>query len=66
MAEVITLARPYAQALYSLAKETDTLDVWSEALGFLKSVTNDPTFQETVSAPDIQLTDVEELSLIHI
>ena len=63
MAEVITLARPYAQALYSLAKETDTLDVWSEALGFLKSVTNDPTFQETVSAPDIQLTDVEELFL---
>lgn len=63
MAEVITLARPYAQALYSLAKETDTLDVWSESLEFLKSVADDTVFQETVSAPDIQLTDVENLFL---
>lgn len=63
MAEVITLARPYAQALYSLAKETDTLDVWSESLEFLKSVADDAAFQETVSAPDIQLTDVEDLFL---
>ncbi len=63
MAEVITLARPYAQALYSLAKETDTLDLWSEALGFLKSVANDATFQSTVNAPDIQVTDVEDLFL---
>ena len=63
MAEVTTLARPYAQALYSLAKETDALDVWSEALEFLKSVANDATFQATVSAPDIQLTDVEDLFL---
>jgi F-type H+-transporting ATPase subunit delta len=63
MAEVITLARPYAHAIYSLAKETDALDVWSEALVFLKSVANDATFQATVSAPDIQLTDVEDLFL---
>jgi len=63
MAEVITLARPYAQALYALAKETDTLDLWSEALEFLKSVTNDATFQETVNAPDIQGTDGEDLFL---
>ena len=63
MAEVITLARPYAQALYALAKETDTLGLWSEALGFLKSVTNDATFQSTVNAPDIQVTDVEDLFL---
>ena len=63
MAEVITLARPYAQAIYSLAKETDALNAWSEALAFLKSVANDATFQATVSAPDIQLTDVEDLFL---
>jgi len=63
MAEVITLARPCAQAIYSLAKETDALDAWSEALAFLKSVANDATFQATVSAPDIQLTDVEDLFL---
>ena len=63
MAEVITLARPYAQAIYSLAKETDALDAWSEALVFLKSVANDATFQATVSAPDIQVTDVEDLFL---
>jgi F-type H+-transporting ATPase subunit delta len=63
MAEVITLARPYAQAIYSLAKETDALDAWSGALAFLKSVANDATFQATVSAPDIQVTDVEDLFL---
>ncbi|MDA1331534.1 MAG: F0F1 ATP synthase subunit delta [Proteobacteria bacterium] len=63
MAEVITLARPYAQALFSLAKETTTLNDWSNDLDFLKSVANDDDFRALIGAPDIKLDDIENLFL---
>ena len=33
MADNITIARPYAQALFELAKETGSLRAWSDSLG---------------------------------
>jgi len=63
MAEVITLARPYAQALFSLAKETTTLNEWSSDLDFLRNVAKDEYFQSTIGAPDIKLDDIENLFL---
>jgi F-type H+-transporting ATPase subunit delta len=32
MAELITIARPYAEAVFKLAKESNALDRWSHAL----------------------------------
>jgi F-type H+-transporting ATPase subunit delta len=63
MAEVTTLARPYAQALFSLAKETQTLDEWSSTLGFFGRVVQDETFKSVVNAPDFKLSDIEGLLL---
>ena len=63
MAEVTTLARPYAQALFSLAKETQTLDEWSSTLGFFGRVVQDETFKSVVNAPDVKLSDIERLLL---
>jgi F-type H+-transporting ATPase subunit delta len=34
MAEISTIARPYAVAAYKLGKETKALAKWSEMLGF--------------------------------
>ena len=35
MAELATLARPYANAAYELAKQSDRVDSWSAALTLL-------------------------------
>ncbi len=41
MAEAKTLARPYAEAVFNLAKERDALQAWSDMLRFLTSVSTD-------------------------
>jgi F-type H+-transporting ATPase subunit delta len=33
MAEKHTIARPYGEAVFELAREANALDAWSEALG---------------------------------
>ena len=39
MAENLTLARPYAEAAFQLAKAAGNLPAWSESLGMLAVVT---------------------------
>ena len=41
MAEISTIARPYAVAAFNLAKEKKALKEWSEMLGFLAQVVKD-------------------------
>ncbi len=38
MAESLTIARPYAEAAFKLARELNALPSWSEALGRLAVV----------------------------
>ncbi len=35
MAELLTVARPYAKAAFEYARDHDALDSWSQALSFL-------------------------------
>jgi len=59
MAEKSTIARPYAQAAFSLAE--GDLKKWSEMLQLIAAVTADPTMQEMIGSPAIErdtLTDV--------
>ena len=42
MAETGTLARPYARAIFDLAREDDSLSAWSDALGAAGEVAGDP------------------------
>ena len=62
MAENTTLARPYAQAIVSLAKESEQLQHWSDMLAFLESVTIDPVMSELIDNPNIH--DNEILTLL--
>lgn len=61
MAEATTIARPYAQAAFDLAKETDKLSNWSEELSILSAATSDPSVSALISNPNIpseQLVDL--------
>ena len=51
MAEYITLARPYAKAVFELARDKDTLDVWSRTLASLAGLCADVSVQELLVSP---------------
>lgn len=51
MAELITIARPYAEAVFNLAKEDGKLSEWSEQLANLASIANDDAMQAMLNNP---------------
>lgn len=63
MAENLTIARPYAQAIFEIAKEHDSFDAWSQTLEALACAASDETFlkvlQNANSADAVK--DVETL-----
>jgi F-type H+-transporting ATPase subunit delta len=61
MAESATLARPYAEAVFSLAKETGKLEMWSDNLALLTSVVSDPTMIAVIANPQLAKTTLTRL-----
>ncbi|MBO1923449.1 F0F1 ATP synthase subunit delta [Thiomicrorhabdus sp. 6S3-12] len=51
MAELMKIARPYAEAVFALAKEEQTLAAWSEQLANLAAITNDAAMQDVLNDP---------------
>ena len=51
MAELFTIARPYAEAAFKLAKETGALPAWSDALARLTAVAQSPVMQTVLGNP---------------
>ncbi|MHB8622426.1 MAG: F0F1 ATP synthase subunit delta [Sulfuricaulis sp.] len=51
MAEIQTLARPYAEAVFSLAQSRQALPAWSEMLAFIAAVAGDATMRRLASDP---------------
>ena len=51
MAEIATLARPYANAAFNLAKGLDRLDQWSRMLAVADAVVQTDTAQALIAAP---------------
>ena len=52
MAEPSTVARPYAEAAFKLAEAGNALDKWSEMLGALAGVAQDPRVVAATSDPN--------------
>ncbi|MCB1857512.1 MAG: F0F1 ATP synthase subunit delta [Gammaproteobacteria bacterium] len=50
-AETSTIARPYAEAIFSRAEETGSLDQWSEKLAFLAALVKDSLMSSVISDP---------------
>ncbi len=62
MADNHTIARPYAQATFELANESNDLANWSEALGVARALLGDGQVAQFLGNP--ALTDDERLSFI--
>lgn len=61
MSELNTVARPYAQAAFDLARETNALAQWSEMLGFAAAVSADDAMREAIDSPNLLVTEQADL-----
>jgi len=52
--DLITIARPYADAVFARAVETDSLDDWAEMLEFLSAVVADTVVADIISNPAVE------------
>ena len=51
MSELTTAARPYARAVFEMAKETDTLTDWSESLSFMGAIAGNADVTALLETP---------------
>ena len=63
MAENITLARPYADAAFQLARATNALGPWQQALDRMAAVAADAQMVECISNPRLLPSQVSQLFL---
>ena len=61
MAELLTLARPYAKAAFAFASEQGATDNWSNALQVLSAAVQDEAFSAYLNRPE--LTPAEQVSI---
>jgi F-type H+-transporting ATPase subunit delta len=59
MAEISTIARPYAVAAYKLGKEQKALAKWSDMLGFATQVANDVKMRAYINDPKVVASDLQ-------
>ena len=65
MAELRTLARPYAKAVFSFAAEASTLEQWSATLDMLSAVVQEPAIGKLLSSPALT-TEQQAATLIDV
>lgn len=63
MAEPVTIARPYAEAVFRLAREKDNLAGWSGMLALLEAVAGDAQMQACIGDPKFSAQQIEALVL---
>jgi F-type H+-transporting ATPase subunit delta len=61
MAELTTIARPYAEAVARLAKDGNSWQAWSGMLGVAAEVAADPQIAELAANPSVSADRVAEL-----
>ena len=62
-AESTTVARPYAEAVFKRAVESDSLDTWSDTVEFLSTVVKDPAVSGLLVNPKVTMASKQELML---
>lgn len=53
MAEAITIARPYANAVFAIAQENGELKAWSDLLAVLAQCVAEPEMQSIITSPAV-------------
>ena len=61
MAEKSTIARPYAQAAFSMAESQDNLKKWSDMLQLIAALASDDAMQVLIDNPSIDNDKLAEL-----
>ena len=63
MSELSTLARPYAEAVFKRAKETESSQEWSDTLAFLSAIMQDESLAAIVNNPRVGQDELTQLLL---
>jgi F-type H+-transporting ATPase subunit delta len=63
MAEISTIARPYAQAIFDLAKEKNQLNEWSATVGLLAKIVEDEQVKAIIQDTKVDVSDKEKFIL---
>src|SRR5689334_508333 len=63
MAEPTTVARPYAEAAYALARDANALPAWGEMLRVATAVASDPRVRAGLDNPKLAAAEKESLFL---
>ena len=63
MAELITIARPYAEAAFALAQDANALPVWATMLRYASAVAADPAMAQALDNPKLTAANKEALFL---
>ena len=61
--ELTTIARPYAEAVFSAAQESGQVDAWTEPLGVLAAIATDPQMAAQIGNPELARNQVENMIL---
>ena len=61
MSELSTLARPYAEAVFKRAKETESSQEWSDTLAFLAAIMQDESLAAIVNNPRVEQDKLTQL-----
>jgi len=62
MSDLTGIARPYARAVYELAKDKGSFDKWTDMMTFLSAVVQDEAMIEALDSP--KLTDAQKAELL--
>lgn len=65
MALQLTLARPYAKAVFADAKETNQLETWSTVLNAFSKIIKNKQIAELIINPQVAKKDIKKL-LLHL
>lgn len=63
MAEPVTIARPYSEAVFKIARDGNVLAAWSDVLALLEAIVIDPRMQACINDPKLGAQQVEALVL---
>ncbi|MCL2830891.1 MAG: F0F1 ATP synthase subunit delta [Betaproteobacteria bacterium] len=61
MAESVTIARPYAEAVFRIAREQKTLPLWQERLERMALVAEDAGMQSLIGSPKVSPAQLAQL-----
>lgn len=61
--DATTIARPYAEAVFALARDAGAFQAWTDALAFLAALVDDPVMERTIRDPRLDRESLAGLVL---